>query len=105
MKKRNNKVFVSRHKGAYEWFKNHHIELAKDCEYLTHINPEQIKGNIVVGTLPINLAVLAKEYWHLAMTIPAEMRGKELTVKDMEGFGCKIEKYIIKKGVDIKRVI
>jgi len=82
--------------GALEWLKNHYSEFA-DAKYLSHVSEEDIENNIVIGTLPINLAVLAKEYWHLSMTIPAEMRGKELTSEDMEKFDCKIERYIIKK--------
>lgn len=91
------KIFVSRHKGAYGWFNKHHPKLAENCEYKNHIITEEIAGNIIIGTLPINLSVNAEEYWHLTMNIPAEMRGKELTIEDMEALDCKIERYEIKK--------
>lgn len=90
------KIIVSRHKGAVYWIKKHYPKFSK-FDHLNHVNEDDIKGNIVIGTLPINLAVLAKEYWHLSMKIPVEMRGKEFTIEDMENFNCKIEKYTIKK--------
>jgi len=65
--------------------------------YKTHITKSEIEGNVIIGTLPINLAVLAKEYWHLSMNVPAEKRGQELTLEDMESFDCKIEQYRILK--------
>ena len=89
-------VIVSRHQGALNWLKKHHPEF-DNVEYFSHINEKDIKDNIVIGTLPINLAKLAKEYWHLSMSIPSEMRGVELTIEDMENLDCKIEGFIIKR--------
>ena len=89
-------IIISRHKGAINWLKKYHSEF-NNVEYFTHVNKKDIKGNIVIGTLPINLAIFSKEYWHLSMDIPIEMRGKELSIKDMEEFNCKIEGFIIKR--------
>ena len=87
---------VTRHKGAVAWIKKHYPIFSKFV-VLKFIDEEQIKGNVIIGTLPINLAVLAKEYWHLSMKIPLEMSGKEFTIEDMEEFGCQIVRYKIEK--------
>nr|BDI55091.1 MAG: CRISPR-Cas system-associated protein Csx16 [uncultured archaeon] len=94
-------IIVSRHAGAINWLKKHYPKFS-NLKHLTHISEEEIKDRIIIGTLPVNLAVLAKEYWHLSMNVPLEMRGKELTVEDMENFNCKIENYKILKIGDNK---
>ena len=91
------KYIVTRHKGAVEWIREHY-PIFNRFVVIPHITEEQVKGSIIIGTLPVNLAVLAKEYWHLSMMIPMEMRGKELTLEDMEEFGCQIVKYKIEKA-------
>ena len=91
------KFIVTRHKGAVAWIKKHY-GIFSNFIVIPHISKEQIKGNIIIGTLPIDLAVLAGEYWHLSMKIPLEMSGKEFTVEDMEEFGCQIVKYKIEKA-------
>jgi CRISPR-associated protein Csx16 len=86
---------VSRHEGAVEWLKSNFKGFEKG-ELKSHIKPEEIKGNIIVGTLPIHLAELAKEYFHIILNLPAEARGKELTKEDMNEYGAKLQKYKIK---------
>ena len=68
-------IFVTRHPGAVEWLKKTHPEggLAK---LFGHVNTEDVRGRRVVGTLPIHLAAIAGEYWHLEMKLPPELRGK-----------------------------
>jgi CRISPR-associated protein Csx16 len=94
-------VFVSRHPGAKDWLEAHHPELAKTCEYVTQATPSDLEGKIVVGTLPVNLAALCREYWNLDMQIPLDTRGKELTREDMEKFGAKLTRYKVLSSKDL----
>jgi len=87
-------VVVTRHAGALEWLRKHHPEF-EDCEVLAHARPEDLIGNRVVGVLPVHMASMCAEYWHLEMTVPPDCRGKELTVEDMERFGCHITRYTV----------
>jgi len=89
-------ITISRHSGAIEWLKKYHPEFS-NVQHFVQALPDDIRDKIVIGTLPINLAYLAKEYYHLSMDIPLEMRGKELTVTDMEKCNCKLEHYKILK--------
>ena len=90
-------LIISRHAGAMGWIQKHHPEFA-ECELITHASPEILKGKRVIGILPIQLAVLATEFWNLSLNVPANMRGKELTIEDMEKFDCKIEQFQITKS-------
>ncbi len=87
-------MIVTRHAGALDWLRAHHPEF-KDCTVLAHARPEDLEGNRVVGVLPVHLATLCEEYWHLEMSVPPEFRGTELTVSDMELFGCEIHQYVV----------
>jgi len=90
------KIFVSRHPAALGWLKKHHPKLAKGCVHLTHATPDEVLSATVIGTLPIQLAALAAEYYHLMLNIPPELRGKELTVEDMERCGARLQQFLVK---------
>lgn len=85
-------IIVTRHPGALEWLKKHHPEFG-GAEVAAHVSPDQIAGAVVIGVLPVNLAAICGEYWHLLMEVPPEARGKELKCEDMESFGCSIRRF------------
>jgi len=92
------KYFVTRHKGAVDWAKKQGI----NAEHLPHFNPEIINsGDTVIGTLPVQLAASVCEkggkYLHLSLNLTPDMRGKELTVEDMENAGATLQEFSIKK--------
>jgi CRISPR-associated protein Csx16 len=73
--------FVTRHPGAQAWAQRQGIEM----DFLIdHLDVAQIiPGDIVIGTLPVNLAagVCARggRYLHLSLDLPPQMGGKELS--------------------------
>ncbi|MBF0185216.1 MAG: CRISPR-associated protein Csx16 [Magnetococcales bacterium] len=76
---------VSRHAGALAWLEAQGV--VADCQ-VEHLEPERIQpGDCVIGILPINLAaqVCARggRYLHLAMHLPREWRGRELSMEEM----------------------
>lgn len=87
--------FVTRHPGARAWAQSQDIEV----DFLIdHLDVAQIiPGDIVIGTLPVNLAagvcVRGGRYLHLSLDLPPQMRGKELSCEDMERLGARIEEY------------
>ncbi len=91
-------IIVTRHPGALDWLRKHHLELG-EAVIVSHASEDQIAGARVVGVLPIDLAAKCGEYWNLTMTIPPEYRGKELSCEDMERFGCSIKRYIVTAAV------
>lgn len=62
----------------------------------THAKAKDVMGYRVIGVLPYHLAALAAEYWHLDIDTPPEARGKELTCVDMENYGARLTRYIIR---------
>jgi CRISPR-associated protein Csx16 len=87
--------FVSRHPGAFQWAKRKRISFDRA---LLHLNPDKLRpGDVVIGMLPVHLAaqVCARQarYFHLAMDVPYECRGMELSMDDMSLFSARIAEY------------
>lgn len=92
--------FVSRHPGAIEWARRHGATVDQQ---VAHLDPQIITQNdTVIGTLPVNLAaeVCARgaQYLHLSLDLPAEARGRELSAEELEQYGARLERYIIRAG-------
>ena len=91
--------FVSRHCGAIEWAKGQRLAIDRWAE---HLDPAEVTaGDIVIGTLPVNLAAdvckRGARYLHLSLQVPAEWRGRELSSDDLQHLAVRIETYHIEK--------
>ncbi len=87
--------FISRHPGAVEWARESGISVDRQ---LAHLDIADVKGgDWVIGTLPVHLAAevcaLGARYFHLALEIPPEWRGRELSAEDLGRFGARIVEY------------
>ena len=89
--------FITRHTGAKQWAEQQGFPIDRMLQHLdtNHIQP----GDIVIGSLPVNLAaeVCAKgaRYIHICLDLPFESRGKELSTDDMQRLGAKLQAYQI----------
>ena len=91
--------FITRHNGATSWAEQNGVVVDKQ---LSHLEIEWVKkDDIVIGNLPIQLVEqicsLGGRYFNLSIDIPSEHRGKELTAKQLQQFGAKIEEYLVYK--------
>lgn len=87
--------FVSRHPGALQWMQQNGP--AFDC-HVPHLDPAQVqRGDTVIGTLPVSLAaqVCARSaaYWHLALEMPAQQRGQELSAQELQALGVTLQQF------------
>ena len=87
--------FITRHEGAREWAARKGIRVDATLDHLevASIQP----GDTVIGVLPVHLAAQVCErgarYFHFAIDLPPEMRGRELTADELEHFDARIEEY------------
>lgn len=88
------KVLVTRHPALVEYFSNNGLTFDK---VITHASPEDVTGNDVYGVLPFHLAALANTVTTIDMNLPAEMRGKELSLTDIETYFIGMSTYQVKK--------
>ena len=87
--------FVSRHPGALHWMHAHGPAFDR---HVPHLDPAQVQpGDAVIGTLPVNLAaqVCARgaTYWHLALEMPAQARGRELSADELQTLGATLQRF------------
>ena len=87
--------FVSRHPGALQWAAQEGI--AVDAR-ISHLDTGIIQaGDIVIGSLPVNLAaeVCARgaRYLHLSLAVPPELRGQELSADDLRRLGASLREF------------
>jgi CRISPR-associated protein Csx16 len=89
--------FVSRHPGAVTWAARQGLAVDR---WVPHLDVAAVQaGDIVAGTLPVQLAADVCErgarYLHLSIDVPAEARGQELDADDLERLGARLEGYAV----------
>jgi CRISPR-associated protein Csx16 len=97
--------FISRHPGACEWMAQRSIAID---QVVAHLDPLNVaSGDIVYGSLPVNLAVQVCErgarYFHLNLVIPFELRGKELSAAQLAAMDARLEEFDIRRVIDRAR--
>lgn len=87
--------FVSRHPGAIDWIKTQGLNIDR---WVTHLDIAEIQaGDQVIGNLPVPMVCtinqLGAHYIHLAVEVPASLRGQELSSADLALLGAKLISY------------
>ena len=90
-------LFVSRHPGALAWAAEEGIRADRQ---VAHLDPETVQpGDVVIGTLPVNLAARVCErggrYLHLSLALPPDWRGRDLSAADLRQIGARVREYRI----------
>ncbi len=88
---------VSRHPGAVEWIRYQGIAVDHQVQ---HLDVSLVQdGDLVVGTLPIQLAAAVCQrgarYFHLSVQLPFELRGQELDSTTLNRLGAKLEEFAV----------
>jgi hypothetical protein len=86
-------IIVSRHPGQVAYLRS----LGFEGLVLEHVTASDVKGKIVIGNLPMNLAALCVRVGCADMKIPAEKRGCELTLAEVVQFSNGVVWYTVKK--------
>ena len=91
--------FVSRHSGARAWAGKRKLRVDR---FVAHLQLDAVRpGDIVIGTLPVNLIAKLQQkgvhYVHLSLDMPAEWRGRELSSAELENIGAELRAYTVKE--------
>ena len=89
-------IVVTRHKALVEYLqeKGYVGSAVKVIPYIKSIS--EISGEIVIGVLPLHLAVYCKEVWEVPLDLPLELREVELGIKDIWRYANPIQCYQVK---------
>ena len=87
--------FVTRHQGASEWAESRGLQVDR---WVAHLDlSEVVRGDVVIGTLPVQLAAEVQErgarYLHLSLDLPPTLRGVELSAEQMDQVNARLEEY------------
>ena len=80
-------LIVTRHVGAVAWLKLRGII----GDVREHVTPDDIRGRVVVGNLPVALAALCSKYGAIDLPqLQPEDRGRDLTPDEMDAAGATL---------------
>jgi hypothetical protein len=83
-------IVVTRHEVLIEYLHKTTIVNKRTCSILEQVtDPRQIMGAHVIGVLPPYLAMYAHKVTNVPMVVPAELRGVELTLEQVEQYAGK----------------
>ena len=90
-------VIVTRHTALVHYL-NEKGYTNPDTTVLSHVtDTDQIKDKNVVGVLPHSMSCLCKTFSEVPLNIPADKRGKELTLEDMYEMAGELVTYSVQK--------
>lgn len=69
---------------------------------LDHATEEDVKGKDVAGVLPMHLAALTATFTTVELDLPLEMRGKELSLDDMNKYCKGLRTFLIWDVTEMK---
>lgn len=92
--------FITRHAGARDWATQEGIAVDRVAEHLDV--GEVSAGDVVIGSLPVNLAAQicqqGARYFHLTLDLSPAQRGAELDADVMRACGARIEEFFVSRG-------
>lgn len=89
--------FITRHPGAIDWARAQQLQVD---HFVDHLDPARVRaGDTVMGSLPVHLAADICErgarYLHLSVDLPAECRGRELSVDELRQFNARLRPFLV----------
>ena len=92
------RYFITRHTGALAWAAQQGYTFDV---HLSHLDPTHRfeHGDVVAGTLPVNivadLCAQGVVYLNLSLQLPADLRGQELTVAQLQQCDARLEQLVV----------
>ena len=88
------KIVITRHAGLVEYLEEAGI-IPAGTPVIGQASIEDVKGKHVIGVLPNFLAVHAASITEIPLDIPAELRGRELSVEQVRAYAGTPVTYVI----------
>ena len=89
-----NTIIVTRHAALIDYLIAEGHATA-DTPHVSHVTPDDVRGKHVIGVLPMHLAALTASITEIPLDIPADMRGKELSLADLRNYARPAVKYVV----------
>lgn len=89
-------VVVTRHKGLVEYLEKNGL-ISDKTVVIDHASKEDVEGKVVLGVLPHSLSCHCKIFAEIPLNLPPDMRGKELSLQDVEKYAGEMSRYSVTK--------
>lgn len=89
-------IVITRHPALVRWLLDNMV-IDESTEVFAHATPELVKGKDVIGVLPMRLAALTGRFREVTLEIPAEWRGKELTLEQFKQCNPCLTEYHVER--------
>ena len=89
-------IVVTRHPSLVNYLEEMGLT-SKNVQVLTHAGPDDVKGKDVCGVLPHSLSCLTASFTEVPLSLPAELRGVELTLEEIRKYAAPPVTYIVRR--------
>jgi len=89
-------LIVTRHPALVELLQEWGI-IEGEPKVIAHATPEEVAGRHVIGVLPLRLAALAASITEVSLSLPVEMRGRELTLEELRQYAGEPRTYTVRE--------
>lgn len=89
-------VVVTRHAALIDYLVEINV-IPPGTPYITHASPEQLQGHHVIGVLPLHLAACCDRVTEIPLTLPPELRGRELTLDEVRQYAGAPVTYQVRR--------
>jgi hypothetical protein len=89
-------IVVTRHMALLQYLKEEGL-ISGNEQVFTHVTENDVKDKHVFGVLPLRLAALTFGVTEVALDIPEELRGKELTIEQVRQYALPARTYVCKE--------
>jgi len=89
-----NAVIVTRHPALVTLLRERGM-VSGDCRIIEHATPDDVRGQDVIGVLPLSLAALAASVTEIPLNLAPDMRGKELDIETLRRIAGEAVTYMV----------
>lgn len=97
----NNNIIVTRHAGLVEFLASRNVT----GTVVAHATADIVRGRDVYGVLPLHLAAVCRTVTTVDLDLPADKRGAELSVNEVETYFTGMTTYVVKTKADFNMVL
>lgn len=89
-------LVVTRHQALVDYLVEQGA-VAPGSRVVEHATEDDVRGQHVVGVLPIHLAALAASVTMVPMELRPEQRGRELTLEEVRAAAGRLTRYVVRE--------
>ncbi len=90
-------IVITRHAAYVQHLERTGLIEPGGAKVLGHAAPEDVAGrHVITSGLPLHLAAMAAKLTTVGLFVPAELRGKELTLAQVEQYAQEPASYVVR---------